>query len=146
MTTSAILLGAATALLVIFYITRPFRERWVQSAEAGKQSQRQQLLEQKAAIYAAIKEIDADVAVGKLEAADHQTLRRRYLAEGVTVLKSLEALPADDPVDAAMENDIARWSEGERPTGAAQTCPACGVAVDPSDKFCAKCGQALRGA
>jgi len=145
MTTSAILFGAGLALLTVFFISRPFREGSTWSVAGRGGGERQQLLAQKAAIYAAIREIDADVAVGKLEQADHRLLRQRYLTEGVVILKALDALPAGDPVDAAIEEDLRLLKEGRAPEAAAGLyCPACGTRAGSIDKFCASCGARLK--
>jgi hypothetical protein len=146
MTISSILFGIGLALLAGVYVARPFRERSSRPAAAQSPGERQRLRAQKAAIYAAIREIDADVQVGKLEPDDHRVLRRRYLAEGVAVLKALDAQPAGDQIDAAIEADVARLAGGEpleSPSGA--FCPACGAPADAGDRFCGKCGASLRG-
>ncbi len=143
MTTSSIVFGLGLALLTAFFIARPFYSSSVQLERDRSGGQRRRLLEQKAAIYAAIREIDSDVQVGKLEAADHQILRRRYLAEGVQVLKALDDLPPGDEIDAAIENDLARFSAGEQLETGQLFCAECGVQADAGDKFCAKCGARL---
>ena len=143
MTTSAIVFGLGLVLLSAFYIARPFFEGSMRLDRERSGGRRHQLLEQKAAIYAAIREIDADVQVGKLEPADHQGLRRRYLAEGVKALKALDALEAGDEIDTAIEQDLLRFSAGELPELGQLFCPECGVQTDAGDKFCAKCGARL---
>jgi hypothetical protein len=145
MTISSILLGVGLALLSAFLIARPFYRHLSQPAAGRGEGERQSLLGQKAAIYAAIREIDTDVQVGKLELADHRTLRQQYVAEGVMVLRALDALPAGDEIDVTIEADVARWSQGESLASDGAFCPACGGSTDPDDKFCAKCGAQLRG-
>ena len=146
MTISSILFGIGLALLAGVYVARPLKERSLRPAAAQSPGERQGLLAQKAAIYAAIREIDADVQVGKLEPADHQVLRGRYVAEGVAVLKALDALPAGDEIDAAIEADVARLA-GDEPLepSPGDYCGACGAATEPDDKFCARCGARLGG-
>jgi len=141
MTVSSILFGTGLALLTVFFITRPFHQRSAPSA-AGRRGQRGKLLAQKAAIYAAIREIDADAQLGKLEPADHRALRHRYLAEGVTALKALAALPAGDKIDAAIESALARLRKGKTARGG-RFCPACGAPAGPGAQFCAQCGAQL---
>ncbi len=146
MTISSILFGIGLALLAGVYVARPFRERTSRPAAAQSGGRRQELLAQRAAIYAAIREIDADVQVGKLEPADHRVLRQRYLAEGVAVLKALDALPAGDEIDAAIEADVAGLAGGKAPASRPGAfCRACGAPAEPGDKFCGKCGASLGG-
>lgn len=144
MTISSLLFGAGLALLTVWFISRPFRagRGGLRSGEAL--SQRGRLLARKADLYDAIREIDSDVQVGKLEPADHRALRQRYVTEAVEVLKSLDALPAESAVDAAVEADLARLRSGEQLSGrGVRACPQCGVPSGPDDRFCARCGAEL---
>lgn len=149
MTISSLLFGAGLAALSAFFIWLPFRQGTDRPGRGGERTERQKLLGQRAAIYAAIREIDADVQVGKLEAVDHQLLRRRYLAEGVAVLKALAALQDADPVEVAIEKDVERWKEGsELPAGSAAKgvfCTRCGAPAGRGDQFCGRCGASIRG-
>jgi hypothetical protein len=149
MTTSSILFGASIVIMLAFFIGRPLRER-VSGRRAGRSaSKRQQLMAQKAAIYAAIREIDNDVQVGKLEPADYRALRKRYVSEAVGVLKALGQESADDPIAAAIEADISRLKEGLPLAQAAadaghRYCGSCGAATGAHDRFCAYCGERLK--
>lgn len=144
MTTSSLLFGAGLALLAIWFVARPFRGGHLQGDFGRAHSQRERLLRQKAALLAAIREIDADVQVGKLEPSDHRVLRQRYAAEAVAVLKSLDALPIDDAVDAAIEADVTRVRQGERlDAPSVRSCARCGASMELHDRFCARCGARL---
>jgi hypothetical protein len=149
MTTSSLLFGASMVILVAFFVSRPLRER-VALARAGRRAnRRQQLMAQKAAIYAAICEIDTDVQVGKLEPADHQALRRRYVSEAVAVLKALDEELMEDPTGSAIEADIRRLKEGQPlaqlvSDAGTRYCGSCGAPVDERDRFCAHCGARLK--
>lgn len=148
MTTSSLLFGAAMTIILALYVSRPLRERVVGRHGGHRASTRQQLISHKAAIYAAIREIDTDVQVGKLEPADHQALRARYVSEAVAVLKALDEESGRDTIDSAIEDDISRLKEGRGAMTAVATsgdrfCSACGTATDPGDRFCARCGADL---
>ena len=143
MTISSILLGAGLALLVLLFVSLPFRERLPLSSKVGR-GQRLELMTQKAAVLAAIHEIDADAQVGKLEPADHRVLRQRYLEEGIKILKELDALPPGDEVDARIEADVVRFREQSGLVGAGvNVCSVCRGQVDPDDRFCAHCGARI---
>ena len=148
MTTSSLLFGAAMTIVLALCVSRPIRERVVGLRGGQRVSERQQLMSHKAAIYAAIREIDTDVQVGKLEPADHRALRARYVSEAVSVLRALDEESDRDPIDSVIEDDINRLREGGRVTTPIATpgdrfCGTCGAAADPSDRFCARCGADL---
>lgn len=144
MTTSAILFGTGLALVVAYFVMRPFFDGSVFPDSTGYSSERLHLLEHKAAILTAIREIDADAETGKLEPADHRFLRQRYLAEGAAVMKALDVLPAGDSIDGAIEEEIARLRK--RPLEIpGQLCPSCGSLIGHEDRFCARCGASLEG-
>ena len=135
-------------LVLALYVSRPLRERVVGRRGGHRASTRQQLMSHKAAIYAAIREIDTDVQVGKLEPADHQALRNRYVSEAVAVLRALDEESDRDPIDSTIEGDISRLKEGGPVSAPVVTaddrfCGSCGTAADPSDRFCARCGADL---
>lgn len=143
MTSSSIVFGIGLAMLLLAYVAVPFRRQGIRSPE-GRHSGRLSSVEQKAAIYAAIREIDTDVQLGKLEAADHQYLRQRYLEEAAAVLRQLDSM-SDDGVARSIEADVARIRQGEaiRERDGWSTCKTCGAAVDRADRFCASCGAGL---
>lgn len=145
MTISSILFGVGLALLAAAFVIRPLRDGSYRAAVTQSAGERQQLLAQKAAVYAAIHEIDTDVQVGKLEPADHRVLRQRYIAEGVAILKALDALPVGDEVDQEIEADVARVASHQplEARGGA-FCSACGAAAERDDRFCSRCGVTLR--
>ena len=88
MTISSYLFGIGLALITAVYIARPFIKRSTTPRSSLQAGRRQQLLAHKASLYAAIREIDTDVQLGKLESADHRVLRQRYVTEGVAVLRA----------------------------------------------------------
>lgn len=149
MTTSSLLFGAALVIVLALYVGRPLREQVVGGRARRSTSRRQQLMAQKAALYAAIREIDTDVQVGKLEPADHRALRQRYVAEAAAVLRALAEEPVEDPIDAAIEAEVGQLKEGRPPAAAVvpaggRFCGACGAAADAHDRFCARCGAGLK--
>jgi NADH pyrophosphatase NudC (nudix superfamily) len=112
-----------------------------------------QLISRRDAIYALIRELDADHQTGKINDEDYQALRQRYVTEGVAVLKQLDAMPRRDG-RAALEAEVEAQVLALRRSGAApaaagprssaQFCTQCGHPVEPADRFCARCGAALK--
>jgi len=155
MTISSYLFGIGLALIAAVYIARPFIKRSTTPRSSLQAGRRQQLLAHKASLYAAIREIDTDVQLGKLESADHRVLRQRYVTEGVAVLRALDGLPAPDETDAAIEADVTSLRDGRRPAShrpspsgvetGERRCPTCDGPANTDDLFCATCGTRLEG-
>ena len=80
MTTSSLLFGAGLALLAVWFVARPFRGRNAHGGFGRAHSQRERLLRQKAALFAAIREIDE--LGGRLEFAPGGELSGVVLAGG----------------------------------------------------------------
>jgi hypothetical protein len=66
--------------------------------------QRADLLATRNQVYHALSELDFDYKTGKIAEAEYQSQRRGLVAEGIRLLKALDALPAeaDDPIEAAL--------------------------------------------
>ena len=121
------------------------------------------LLLQHDSILAALRDLDFDHATDKIPAETYTIQRQQLLAEGVAVLKQLDALGVadagntgrSDTLEADIERVIAaRVSAGRRQStaaplaapAAAHFCPECETQVEPTDKFCATCGATLNPA
>ena len=151
----AILVGIALVIGVIAYVAKPLFKRpprgmHIRDAGGARQAH---LTHQRDAIYALIRELDVDYQTGKILEQDYRSLRERYVTEGVSVLKQLDALPATDG-RSALENEIEEQVLAMRrrqPTDRAsrrtvvEHCTQCGHPADPEDRFCARCGAPLKG-
>jgi hypothetical protein len=60
------------------------------------------LLAQREATLAAIRDLDADLAVGRIEDAEHDRRRREQVARGAALLQSLDAVGARSAGEAAV--------------------------------------------
>jgi len=106
------------------------------------------------AIYALIRELDADYETGKVNDHDYQALRKQYVAEGVSVLKQLDTLTGEDgriAIEAEIEARVLALRR-THPTvetadrqPATRFCTQCGHPADLEDRFCARCGTSLEG-
>jgi hypothetical protein len=83
----------------------------------------------------AIRDLDFDRATGKLSDADYESLKARFLAEALTVLREEEAA-AGDAAEALVAGRAAELR-------GAPGCAACGPRPEPDAAFCSSCGQAL---
>lgn len=109
---------------------RPFSE---------PETDRQRLERRRADIVRAIRDLDFDLRMGKLDPPDHARLRAALQAEGADVLRSLAALPPPPDPDAEIEAAVA----GRRARSGGRACPSCGGAVAAGDRFCPSCGARL---
>jgi hypothetical protein len=108
----------------------------------------EELVSQRDAMYAAIKDLENEYATGKLSEADYRSLRAKYEAKAVAILQELDRVVAALPraeVDDVIERQVAQLRRGAM-AERARTCPQCGAAYTAEDVFCAKCGASLRGA
>lgn len=145
MTIGSILLGLALLLLVLLYLARPFLRK--EETTATFTSSRQQLLAQKEALLTQISALDFDFETGKVPETLYQQQRAEMVAKAAIIFEQLAALPQDEAVDSEIEAAIAQLrtqlASPVSANGHGRTCPECGTAVDPNDKFCAHCGHKL---
>ena len=111
-------------------------------AEAG--SPLAQLEAQRAALHAALRELDFDRKAGTISDGDYQAMRRRYEAEAVVILRRLDALAAGAPAGRASGSPRAASSPAGRAAMAAGVAPAEG-ADDAAEDTEAEQEEAARG-
>jgi hypothetical protein len=156
MNIGAVLVGIGLLIGVAAFVARPLLERSssVSLERADAAPTRAQLTAQRDAIYALIRELDADHLTGKVNDEDYQKMRERYVAEGVSILKELDSLPPEHS-QAGLEAEIEarvlalratrpKHAPGGQPY-ADRFCTQCGQPVDPENRFCAQCGAQLKG-
>ena len=154
----ALLMTAAAFALVGYPLLRPRRgeEGFLSTNHRGTED----LLAQRDAAYAAIKELEFEFHLGNLSQQDYDDLRARYRQRAADILRRLDA--AEQEAAAASEkSDVGGPSrdgggaeEIERAVAllrqkldgnAPLICPACHNRVQPDDRFCGRCGAPLPG-
>jgi hypothetical protein len=106
------------------------------------------LQQRKEEVYAAIKEMDFDLEMGKISEDDYQELKSQYKAKALEILKELDTVDGGEDIDAAIERDVQRLRKKKR-TGGKETgrqinfCPHCGEKVASKNNFCQGCGMRL---
>lgn len=93
---------------------------------------------QKQEAYAAIKEAEFDLRMGKLSEEDFKMLEQRYRQQALAAI-------------VALEKSGARGKTARQPTGAVAPsrftfCPSCGQRLAARANFCGACGRSLRDA
>ncbi len=133
----SILILAAQGLLaagVLAAIAYPLIGRELEGArgtgeDGEKEAAREALLSQKHLAYENLKDLDFDMASGKLSEADYQAMKQEMEAEAIGLLKELDALEGEG---------------GQAPEADKHTCPSCVRATEPHNAFCPGCGVKLR--
>ena len=104
----AIFLILSGLLLVVIFITRPFMDHRVESAELLEQittdqedHRRSAWLAERERILANIQELDFDFALGKIPAEDYPPQREQLVQNGIAVLKKLDELDKEQSNEAA---------------------------------------------
>jgi hypothetical protein len=111
------------------------------------------LLQQRDGLYATLRDLELDRQLGKLDEADYNALRDRYMTQATEVLQELDLVQgkgAAAEVNAALEREVsAQRKTSDRKNARAATkasggfCRSCGKPYETGDKFCSKCGRAL---
>ena len=111
-----------------------------------------ELKNKKDGAYAAIKELEFDVSMGKLTDEDFQILKRQYTQEAVGYMQELDKLEAPQaefstPADTVAEEEKEQGVTVIRNPKSAQKkyiyCTSCGEESAGESRFCAACGSNL---
>ncbi|MCE7979830.1 MAG: zinc ribbon domain-containing protein [Caldilinea sp. CFX5] len=153
-----LILALLVSLAALFYVIGPLvaKQPPLLQVEDDRLSD---LLARKDSALRAIKELEFDHQVGKIDAADYQRLNDRLRRQAITLLQQVEQItPMSASLDEQLEAEITQRRQAKpAPTsvklvsapvmppvvtaaGATHFCTQCGVRLDTSFKFCANCG------
>lgn len=125
----SLLLGLALLLVVAFIVARPVLER--QSMPEKETSQADRLAAERETILAALRDLDFDHATGKISDEDFTPQRAQLVAQGVAVLKQLDALsPAMPERAVSAEDAIERAVAARRRSDHARVAPRAAQSAD----------------
>ena len=99
---------------------------------------REVLLQEKALVLRAIKDLEFDFGMKKISEADYADMLERLRARALTLMQQLERTPEALPAIAP------RADKERRP--ASNICVRCGTRNEPDAKFCKQCGDRLGSA
>ena len=105
-----------------------------------------ELLARRQALLAMLRDLDAERALGRLDATEHGLLREEVVAHGAAVLQAIDRL-----AEAARSASALRLARVEADVHAAggtgitqaPSCAACGRVVEGGALFCGWCGRPL---
>lgn len=89
----------------------------------------------------ALKELEFDLALGKLADADYQMMRERFVGEALEAMRADEAAPPLDAAEALVAARAAAVAGEANGSG----CPSCGPRPEADALFCSDCGRRLSG-
>ena len=110
------------------------------------------LKDKKDGAYAAIRELEFDLSMGKLTEEDFQILKQQYTREAVGYMMEMDRLAsppaaspemADTGSEPNVEQDAAKLRNPESSGKTHIYCTACGEKAAYENRFCAACGSSL---
>lgn len=116
------------------------------------------LAERKRRVLRALKDLENEHALGKLDDGDYSTLQTRYRDEAKAVMREIDVQvsPLRAEAERVAQAYLAKKGLGDAPasaapepqetpvtTGERRTCPACEVSNEADAAFCKKCGASL---
>ncbi|MBF0633869.1 MAG: zinc-ribbon domain-containing protein [Nitrospinae bacterium] len=128
---------AILALTLLFIAYPLYNRRAAQVAGAGvEESELTDLLYKKEAVYIALKDLDFDYKMGKIDDADYQEMKTRFESDAVALLGKI------DELEAGVSSKAER--RGTAPiAGSDRFCVKCGAKIGADFNFCGKCGAVV---
>jgi hypothetical protein len=108
-------------------------------SELISETEPDRLLDKKATLQSAMRDLESEYKMGRLSNADFAQLEAEFKNDQAIILQQLERLGVTQELDELIENEIA--ARKARPGKAVTKCPACGAQSAPGKKFCADCGH-----
>ena len=160
----SLLLGLALLLMVSFLVARPLLLGGDPRERPARDRQADQLYFDRERVLAQLRDLDFDHATGKLAEDDYAAQRANLVAQGVAVLKQLDALgpgaarpngadpsPADEieaAITAARQRSVHQPLTAAEPASAASDQPnrrtGAKLTAGASSVTCPNCGRAAR--
>ncbi len=83
---------ALAILTVALFLIAPLFTHSIPPPAVSAERERADLAARQASVLATLKDLDFDLATGKISPEDHRELRERYTAEAVGLMQRIEAL------------------------------------------------------
>lgn len=128
----------AILALTLSFIAYPLLNRRAAQIAGGgvEESELTDLLYKKESVYIALKDLDFDHKMGKIDDADYQEMKTRFEAEAVALLGRIDELETGVSAKAVRR--------GAAPmAGDDRFCVKCGAKIGADFNFCGKCGAVI---
>lgn len=153
-------------LITLWWVLRPLWQTDELSSLPGLTANREPLAElyhRRDAVYAAIKDLEFDLAANKVSQKDYKQFRTQLTTQAAEILKRVDHVSqaSDDTLEAEVDALLSRFETGEGVGDEALRervrleirdslrneqqlfCPNCQNSVSPEDIFCSRCGTSL---
>ncbi len=131
----AVLLGVGVLLFAAWPLVRP-PTRLPRPENPAEADRIRELLERRELALGALRDLEEDYRLGKIDEKEYEALRARYRRRALAALKAVDqALGTDaESLEKLLEREVAL---------ARRRCPDCGRPLAEDFRFCPHCGQAL---
>lgn len=128
----------AILALTLLFIAYPLLNRRASQVVGGdvEESELTDLLYKKESAYIALKDLDFDHKMGKIDDTDYQEMKSRFEADAVALLGRIDDLTAGVSAKTARRGATPR-------DGDVRFCVKCGAKTGDDFNFCGKCGAAI---
>jgi len=143
----SLLLALAVIIPIGVLISRPFLQKNSSDmliTEEVNVKETSALFTERERLFNMLQELEFDYTSGKIPPEDYAAQRNGLLIQGAEILRRLDATfkPETTDLDARIEEMITAHRE-MRSANSTSVCPRCGKSIQPTDRFCSKCGTAL---
>lgn len=151
----ALIIGVLVALAAVALVLDPLVRPYAIRPEPPSSEPEDDPVEQRKELaLAALKEIEFDRAMGKLDDADYERMKAKYTAEALAAIREADAAAAPALVEPAVAQPPVGSGAGgdavealvaaKRRAGKGRKfCTECGSELEGTGKFCVECGARM---
>ncbi len=124
------------------FIAAPLSDQVFARRRSGLSAGSEQREHEYALALQALRELEFDHAMGKLDASDYHTLRERLEKRALAAMGGWDKTPQPRPIAPTVQMARSQSNVPAR-TVTMCFCPQCGTRIGRAHNFCANCGAAI---